>query len=425
MKSRVGLAISIGLNLGLVGAFAWMWFHPLPGPDVGADPAIVINADGTADGTNRPIRLGYPSRPDFKFPTNVLSHITWRSIESTDYRRYVANLRAIHCPEATIEDIIVADINDLYAGKWRELLKSDADNFKYWQTGGGLPGFPSGELEKLAAQLDRERRNLIMELLDVSVRDSVMDFGGISPMELTLRFIPEERRGQVIAAQEQFARDQSALFSSAAEVDDLEARLRSLRDAYDQQLDVLLTPEERRRFEMTTSPLAMALRMELTGFEPTEEEFRQIYEARKQREEDIQVARVAVELMAVAEQQEQQQMEARHQEEAALQAELLDRLGPERYAEFQRTMDPGYQTLIRSSVMNFVTPITANRMYELQQIANVEAGQVRANADFTLEQRETALLGIQTETQRTIRESFGPDAFRSFQEWQQRSAPAQ
>src|SRR5690349_16842132 len=39
----------------------------------------------------------------------------WSEIESPDYRRYIANLRSISCPEQTIRDIIVADVHNLYA----------------------------------------------------------------------------------------------------------------------------------------------------------------------------------------------------------------------------------------------------------------------------------------------------------------------
>lgn len=424
MKSRVGLAISIGLNLGLVGAYVWMRSNSPPNENGRAEPLIVVEGHDGVSGTNLQAKLGYPSRPNFKFPTNVLSHITWRSIESPDYRKYVENLRAIQCPEETVEDIIVADINDLYSAKWKELVQKDADDFKYWQTGDGLPGFLSGEAEEQAKLLDEERRNLIMDLLGVPAGDSLAEFSDVAPIELTLSFIPADRRAQVVAAQEQFARDQSTLISGADGIEDLEGQLQLLWDAYEDQLDTLMTPEERMRFEMTTSSLAMELRLELTGFEPSEEEFQQIYEARKQREEEIELAQVAVMLQAGVELLEQQKMEAQRQEEVAFQAELLDQLGPERYAEYQRTGDPSYQTLIRSSLMNLVTPITANRMYELQQIANVEVAKVRANTDFSLEQRETALIGIQTETDRTIRTDFGPDAFRSFQEWQAMSARA-
>src|ERR1051326_7801672 len=42
---------------------------------------------------------------------------SWREVESADYPTYVANLRDIGCPEQTIRDIIIADVNALYARK--------------------------------------------------------------------------------------------------------------------------------------------------------------------------------------------------------------------------------------------------------------------------------------------------------------------
>ena len=46
--------------------------------------------------------------------TNVLAtfagRINWASIESTTYHTYINNLRAIGCPEETVRDIIITDI---------------------------------------------------------------------------------------------------------------------------------------------------------------------------------------------------------------------------------------------------------------------------------------------------------------------------
>src|SRR2546427_564779 len=41
----------------------------------------------------------------------------WREVESADFRKYIANLRSIGCPEETIRDIIITDVNKLYAAK--------------------------------------------------------------------------------------------------------------------------------------------------------------------------------------------------------------------------------------------------------------------------------------------------------------------
>ena len=39
--------------------------------------------------------------------------MTWESVEAADYREYIKNFRNIDCPEETIHDIILADVNKL------------------------------------------------------------------------------------------------------------------------------------------------------------------------------------------------------------------------------------------------------------------------------------------------------------------------
>src|SRR5438132_1272972 len=52
--------------------------------------------------------------------TNIVvrrQFFSWREVESPDYPTYITNLREIGCPEQTIRDIIIADVNGLYAMK--------------------------------------------------------------------------------------------------------------------------------------------------------------------------------------------------------------------------------------------------------------------------------------------------------------------
>src|SRR5579871_2618058 len=41
----------------------------------------------------------------------------WSEVESPDYRLYIGHLREIGCPEQTIRDIVIADVNKLYQRK--------------------------------------------------------------------------------------------------------------------------------------------------------------------------------------------------------------------------------------------------------------------------------------------------------------------
>lgn len=60
-------------------------------------------------------------------PAAVGAGFDWRQqVESRDYPTYIANLRAIHCPEQTVRDIIKADVASLFAPKRKELSNSVA-----------------------------------------------------------------------------------------------------------------------------------------------------------------------------------------------------------------------------------------------------------------------------------------------------------
>src|SRR5579871_316351 len=55
----------------------------------------------------------------------------WRQIESEDYKKYVANLREAGCPERTIRDIILADIQKLYQPRIAAIVPKPPE--KYWE----------------------------------------------------------------------------------------------------------------------------------------------------------------------------------------------------------------------------------------------------------------------------------------------------
>jgi hypothetical protein len=416
MKSRVGLAVSVGLNLGLAGVLGWLWFNPPVAPLPPTDELAVLGGE-SSNPTNQ-LQIRYLGRPDFRFPTNGLGRFTWRAIEHTNYFRYVQNLRAIRCPEETIQDIIIADVNERFAARWRERLKRQAAEFKYWQTGDALPGFLDESMQASASELDAERQGLLEDLLGIEVADSVTQFGAVNPAELTLNFLPEDRRQQVIAAQVEFARAQTALLTGGAE--GLDASLDQLRDEHQRLLASLMSPEELRRYELTTSPLAMALRSELAGFEPTEEEFGQIYEARKAQEEEVEATRVFLGAQIQAQEAQEAADREAQTREAAMNAALLERLGPERYAQLRQATDPNYELLIQVSRATQFPQGAAARIYEYQQIASVAAERVQANRSLSLEEREIALNAIRAETERTIQNAMGDAAIRLLREWNER-----
>ena len=89
-----------------------------------------------------------PSPPPFSPPP-----FAWSQVEAADYPTYISNLRAIHCPEQTIRDIIVADVESLFLRKRQEL-----------QTQAAQSGADAGFLREALDKLRQEQSGLIVTL---------------------------------------------------------------------------------------------------------------------------------------------------------------------------------------------------------------------------------------------------------------------
>src|SRR5881396_1203923 len=78
--------------------------------------------------------LAHPAVKGVESPvTNTMNKpFNWESVESSDYKQYIANLRSIGCPEETIRDIIRADVNRLYDEKKKQ-VRQQAPTREYWK----------------------------------------------------------------------------------------------------------------------------------------------------------------------------------------------------------------------------------------------------------------------------------------------------
>src|SRR6266536_995000 len=145
MRGRVLLWVSLGLNIALAVMLARF------SPEVTVRNTTLAASPSPVDATKA-------------YKTNVVvrrQNFTWDEIESADFPTYIANLRAIGCPEATIRDIIVADVNQLFARRRAtEVVTAE----QQWWRSEPDPDVTQSASEKLKA-LERERRNLLTALL--------------------------------------------------------------------------------------------------------------------------------------------------------------------------------------------------------------------------------------------------------------------
>ena len=71
--------------------------------------------------------LGLVAAADQSGSTAPAPAFRWSQLESPDYRVYIANLEAIGCPRQTIRDIVIADVDGIYAPRRKQLMEQVPD----------------------------------------------------------------------------------------------------------------------------------------------------------------------------------------------------------------------------------------------------------------------------------------------------------
>src|SRR2546423_10642757 len=161
MNTRSINLILLALNLGLLGIVGYMAYVLRISP-------LTTRVDSTSRViTNTVTQIAVRK----VYPTNFLASLgkvplSWNAIESTNYQTYIANLRAINCPEETIHDIILTDVAKLYA-KRRAAIRAQGQPYRFWQTGEGWEnsGAKDPALQKQLQDLEKEQRELVRALL--------------------------------------------------------------------------------------------------------------------------------------------------------------------------------------------------------------------------------------------------------------------
>ena len=204
---------------------------------------------------------------------------TMRAVESGDYKGYIANLRDIGCPERTVRDVIVADVNELY--RHRFLLAFPPTNrVEYWK-GDALANLIDEEHITSLQAFGKEKRELIATLLGADYTGEV-EMASIQTdifIERLLDFLTPEKRDAMKDLERHYTAKYLNTVKDAVRGDNESAK--AVLSAKDQDALKILTPEEKLEYDLRRSNQAMSLRVALGDFEVTEQEFRHLFPAMK------------------------------------------------------------------------------------------------------------------------------------------------
>jgi hypothetical protein len=402
-KTRLALLLTASHALGM----AAVWWHlahgrtaPLPPPPIASATAgPAAGATGTNSATSAPA-------PPAATATVRSQPFHWSQVESSDYRKYIANLRAIGCPEETIKDFIMTDLMRHYARRRGE-LRDNGREFRYWETDErrALTAKQRAERERELAQIDKELPAVLRELLGVNYeRELSRYFVDDRADEKRLVFLDDAKRGQVLVVRELVEEMRERLLEQIGPdgpTPEQQARLRAINELHHGLLSQTLSAEELRLYQLSTSPTADRLRSQLVGFAPTEEEFRFLFELWERYDREFE--------FAGPERQADREAAQRRIEE-----QILARLGPERAADYQRTRRPEYREVVLFTQEHELPAATAQAIDEMRAAALHVRAQVLADRQLDATQRAAALQALQEEVQSSLGAVLGGELLGKF-----------
>lgn len=232
------------------------------------EPASIRPTEPAAPAAALPGKIRVRSEPATASPQ---AQFDWRQVESEDYKQYIANLRAIGCPEKTMREIVLADVNDLFASKSAALTRTN--QYQYWRKD---PVSRSPEQFKEQQELYLEKRDLLKtlgmetpdfaDLLGEAFRDKREE------EELQLAFLTEAKRQQVTEVLFEQARQELAAGTDVAQSEAIERQAQA-------RIQAMLAPDEFKDYELRCSTDAAGLRCSLDAAGLTEKEFRAIFDS--------------------------------------------------------------------------------------------------------------------------------------------------
>ncbi len=337
----------------------------------------------------------------------------WGQLETSDYREFIARLRAIGCPEQTIRDLVIADIDKLYAAKVQS-LRPMRKNLQYWQSEEAelANNQDVREAERREREIERDKARVIRDLLGVDlVAERQRIRGQNDTLERRLAFLPEERRAELRQKIEswqdrELAMHEKSWDSGAALSAEDRAALRLLRQEREDSLSQLLSPEERSQFDLWMSPTADSIRHDAYGMDINEEEFQAVYALRK--EFDQAWPRDEIDSA------DEGTLNAWGAALLQLEEQTRGALGNDRFAMYQRGQDAQFHELNVTASRFQIPREKAAEAYEYLRLSRLEQTRVSQNSSLSLGEQTEILRRIGAETDRAVREVLGDGPFHYF-----------
>lgn len=339
----------------------------------------------------------------------------WSRLESEEYPAYVANLRDLGCPEKTIRDIILPDIERLYSKRRAEV--SAARDF--WMSG----------LERVAADRERKQKlmalvteeaDLIKGLLGVDWLNSRDSRTGDQRFEymiaylLTTTLSPAQAK-QMITQVKKYEAQRQLLLQEARGVlaPEDRAKSRELVKNFRNEMSKLMPPQEFEEFNLKAAAIEqhqLAERSSQVGLSLSPDEFREIVRLRAAGS-DIFNGLFQTDL-----EEKDENALAKFQREREAETKIQALLGESRYAKFQEATDNSLRSALQFVKAHELPASLGHALYEVQQAAEEQALSIKYDESLSPSQRRHALQAVRSQTESVLTETLGEEFLKTYRD---------
>jgi hypothetical protein len=316
------------------------------------------------------------------------ANIKWSDLESSDYRQFIANLRASGAPDPLINDLISLEIHRLYLPRIRRIVASDNANQSYWQKSSPHPLTP--EQSKQLAEIFAEYRAVLTTLLGPEARtQTAMNLIHCQPDfdSIRLAWLPTELERKAAAALEPIREmEQRQAYRAETQAD---ARARTERHL--NALRGLLNPEQLEEYRFREDQHASNIRLMTRFSDLSQDEFKKLVDA-----DDSRLLEPTLSTEARLRQEER----------------LAKVLGPDRASAVVKTTDLTYGCAQEAAERYSLAADTPDRAWQLKCQALAEHDRLVKDQRLAPEVRAQELQKLTERTRSAFTELLGPNGFK-------------
>jgi hypothetical protein len=187
-------------------------------------------------------------------------------------------------------------------------------------------------------------------------------------------------------------------------------KLRYLQEQQKQDIEALMTPEERQAYDLRMSPTAQQLRWQMTKFDATEEEYLKIFPLQKAFDEKYNTN----DPYGGYVERDQNFWKERQEADKQLKEQMKSVIGEERYTDYLRSQDNDYQQLQAATRRLELPADTPSKVYALRDDTAAGAKQIADNTNLSDEQKKASFAALAANTRAQVVSALGTEAAEAY-----------